>query len=85
MNAAEDLPPVIGLMLGSEDDVRDFQALTDAAFPLFRIPSLEFMQFIDTAPPKLLDVNDGVPGKSWDWLDDPPKTDEIRATLKEGK
>lgn len=85
LEAADDLPDVVALMLGEPSDIDDFKALTDPKFPLFGIPAIEFMQFIDTAPPRLAHVRDGQPMESWEWEDAGPTVEDVRKALSEEK
>ena len=59
-------PPVVGLMLGEEDSLQNFQAAYKPKFPLMLIPVLEFLNLIGDAPPRFMLVMDGRQIKFWD-------------------
>lgn len=84
LNAAEDLPDVLGLMLGQPNEIHDFEFLTEPNFPLFGIPSLQFMEHIDTAPPRLVHVRDGEALTAWEWQDAGPAIEEVRQAVSGG-
>lgn len=70
---APTLPTLVALMMGSEDELRDFQDQTQSLFSAHLIPPLLFMEFIGTVPPRLSHVRDGVGVRHWDWEDDVPE------------
>jgi len=68
----DDLPAMVALMMGTESELRDFQAETVPLFPGQLIEMLTFMEFIGTAPPRLIHIRDGAIVRHWDWKDDVP-------------
>jgi hypothetical protein len=75
------LPPMVALMMGSEDELADFQQVTSPLFGAHLIEPLTFMEFIGTSPPRLSYIKDGLGVQSWDWKDDVPES-EILARFK---
>lgn len=72
------LPPLVSLMMGSEEQLAEFQQQTQPLFSAHLIPPLLFMEFIGTVPPRLSHIREGVGVRHWDWADDVPEG-EIRA------
>lgn len=67
------LPPMVALMMGSEEELAAFQAETQPLFSAHLIPPLLFMEFIGTVPPRLSYIREGVGVRHWDWEDDVPE------------
>jgi len=81
--ASDGAPDMVALMMGDDDEIADFRAVTEALFALHRIDTLKFMEFIGTSPPRLVLVKDGVAAQHWDWTDDVPVA-EITTYLANG-
>lgn len=79
---AGDLPPMVGLMIGTDEEVDAFLLKTLPEFPLQQIEMLTFMSFIGVAPPRLHHVRDGLGVRhwDWDWEDAPPTPEEVMST-----
>lgn len=67
------LPPLVALMMGSEEQLTDFQQQTQPLFSAHLIPPLLFMEFIGTVPPRLSHIREGVGVRHWDWEDEVPE------------
>lgn len=61
-----ELPRPVGLVLGDEETLEQFEETTQAAFPLMLVEPLTFFQFIGEAPPRLIHVRDGKQAAFWD-------------------
>ena len=72
------VPPMVALMMGSDEELADFQTQTQPLFSAHLIPPLLFMEFIGTVPPRLSHVRDGVGVRHWDWQEAVPG-EEIQA------
>jgi len=66
------LPPMVALMMGSEEEFAVFQAQTSPLFSAHLIEPLTFMEFIGSSPPRLSYIRDGVGVQHWDWEDEVP-------------
>ncbi len=67
------LPSMMALMMGSEDELAEFQTETQPLFSAHLIPPLLFMEFIGTVPPRLSYIREGVGVRHWDWEDNVPE------------
>jgi hypothetical protein len=67
------IPPMVALMMGSEEELLDFQSVTAPFFRAHLIPPLVFMEFIGTVPPRLSYVREGVGVQHWDWKEEVPE------------
>jgi len=76
-----DLPAMVCLMLGSPDGRDDFVAQTEPLFPCVPIDSLEFMNLIGDAPPRMYYVDNGTAIHHWDWQEAVPAPDDIQAAV----
>ena len=72
-----DLPRLVALMMGSEEELEFFHMLTDPQFITQLVPGADFMEFIDTAPPRLLYARDGREITAWDWLEEAPSVEAV--------
>jgi hypothetical protein len=81
--AADGMPEMVALMMGSERELEDFRATTSPLFVTHRVPPLKLMEFIGTAPPRLVYVVDGKPVRHWDWQDETPVA-EVLAFVSNG-
>lgn len=78
-----ELPTLVGLMLGSTDEIQQFRDMTFPMFPTKRVPDpLVFLEFVGSAPPRLHLVHDGESQQHWD--EDVPAVDELLAALESG-
>lgn len=75
--------PVIGLILGEEDTLRQFREQFLPKFPTALMEPLKFFEFIGDAPPRFYLVQDGKPIKHWD--DQLPKIDELKTLIPSTK
>ncbi|MCE5231214.1 hypothetical protein LLG95_16685 [bacterium] len=71
--------PVVGLILGEEDTLRQFREQFKPQFPMARVQPLKFFEFIGNAPPRFYLIHDGKSLRYWD--DDLPKIDDIQSLL----
>ncbi len=67
--AEPDMLPIVSLMLGTEEEMMDFESLTDPQFPTQVIDALQFMNLIGTEPPRFYLVRDGAARAHTDILD----------------
>jgi hypothetical protein len=74
------MPPLIALMLGEENDLEDFRAVTQPEFPTTLIDPLVFLQLIGVEPPRLIYVLDGRQVLCWD--EELPAIPEIVSALE---
>lgn len=74
LSETDGLPEMVALMMGDEQELEQFQATTMPFFPAKLIDTLKFMEFIGTAPPRLIYVHDGRIVRHWDWEDDVPES-----------
>ncbi|MFP6582853.1 MAG: MauE/DoxX family redox-associated membrane protein [Candidatus Hydrogenedentota bacterium] len=81
LDADDTLPPMTALMLGDEDKLDIFLLETEPTFRMQLMENLTWMSFIETAPPIMYFVDDGVFQETWEWEDDPPSLDEVSATV----
>lgn len=72
-------PPVVGLMLGDEEQLERFRLLTDPQFPTVLIDSLVFTTLVGDFPPRFYLVREGVPLRFVDILD--PAFEDIVAFI----
>ena len=79
------LPPMIALMMGSEEELADFRAKTSPLFSAHLIEPLTFMEFIGTTPPWLSHIRDGVGVRHWDWEDEVPAAEILAYFKKPGE
>lgn len=59
---ASGMPPVVAIMSGTENEMREFMSLTDAQFPIQTIDMLPFMNLLPeeaSAPPSFYFIRDG--------------------------
>ena len=81
-----ELPELIALMMADSGDeetqLRQFRLETQPEFPTQLIGMLDFVEFIESAPPRLIYVRDGIEIHGWDWDDRAPSIDEVRAITK---
>lgn len=84
--AASDLPPLVGLMEGSEEQIQEFREMTMPLFPTQGVKTLDFFQFIDTAPPRLIYDRDGHVVQGWDWkeIENMPSIEEVEQAIAQG-
>lgn len=73
--------PVVGLILGEENTLRQFREQFKPQFPMAIVKPLTFFEFIGNAPPRFYLIQNGKSLRYWD--DDLPKTEEIEALLPE--
>lgn len=76
----DDAPEVIALMLGNDLEMQEFTLITEPVFLTLPIKPLDFFEFIDSAPPRLIHTRDGAMAHAWEWQDDVP-TQQILASL----
>jgi hypothetical protein len=62
----DEIPPVVGLMMGDEEEIQQFRTLTDPQFPVLGIDTLEFFNLIGDAPPRFYIIQDGHPVRHLD-------------------
>lgn len=60
-------PPVVGLCLGSREELRAFREDLTPAFPTTTIPPLEFLRLVPGEPPRYALIRDGRPVIYWDY------------------
>lgn len=60
------LPPVVGLCLGSRSQLEKFRAETKPSFPTVLVPTRAFMEFVDVDPPRYALIRDGQGVAQWD-------------------
>lgn len=72
-----DLPQLVALMMGDEDEMADFHALTAPEFITHPLPPLVFMEFMDGPPPRLVHTRDGRETTEWYWVDDAPSVEMV--------
>ena len=82
----EPIPPLVGIMLGSEEEIQAFKDMTSPVFPTQRVETLDFFQFIDTAPPRLIYDRNGHVVQAWDWeeLEDMPSIEDVEQAIAQG-
>lgn len=78
-----ELPTLVSLILGSEQELEEFRLVTQPEFPTKIVQPLEFFEFIENAPPRLALVQDGHPVRYWDWEDEPPRLEEVVSDFSE--
>lgn len=78
-----DLPRLVALMMGSEEDLEFFRTLTDPQFITQLVRGADFMEFIDTSPPRLLYARDGREMAAWDWLEEAPSVEVVAQGISE--
>ena len=71
------LPKLVALMMGNEEEMSDFRALTGPEFITHQLPPLVFMEFMDGPPPRLVYVRDGREVTEWYWVDDTPSVEKV--------
>lgn len=81
LDADDTLPRMTALMLGDEDKLDIFLLETEPTFRMQLMEDLTWMSFIQTAPPIMYYVVDGVFQETWEWENDPPSLDEVSATV----
>ena len=64
--AAEDLPPVVGLITGAPADIERFKDAYGPAFPVERMEPALFTQLIGGGVPRIYVVVDGLQSHQWD-------------------
>lgn len=81
--ASTELPEMVALMMADPGDeeaqLRQFRLETHPEFPTQLIGMLDFIEFIESAPPRLIYVRDGIEIHGWDWVDRAPGIDEVLA------
>ena len=81
-----ELPELVALMMADPGDeeaqLRQFRLETQPEFPTQLIGMLDFVEFIESAPPRLIYVKDGIEIHGWDWDDHAPGIDEIQAVIE---
>jgi hypothetical protein len=77
----ENAPLLIGLMWGSDEEIAEFEAETIPEFPLNPIDPVTFRQLVDSAPPRLSVVRDGVEVHAWE--EEMPDMDTLVATFSD--
>lgn len=60
------LPPVVGLCIGSRSLLEKFRAETKPSFPSVLVPTSVFMEYIDGDPPRYVLIRDGQVVAQWD-------------------
>ncbi|MEN6626645.1 MAG: MauE/DoxX family redox-associated membrane protein [Candidatus Sumerlaeia bacterium] len=73
--------PVIGLILGDENTLREFRERFLPQFPTAILEPLKFFEFIGNAPPRYYLVQDGKTQKYWD--NQLPKPEEIKKLISQ--
>lgn len=63
---AEGLPMLVGLVMGDDNALQEFQRQTNPVFPTTPVTPELFFQLIGEAPPRLLHIKDGVQLAFWD-------------------
>jgi len=81
LNDSEELPPLVALMMGNDDSLDDFIWSTEPNFPTQLIDSLRFLDFIGSAPPRLIYSRDGQQVHFWDWEDETPGEETVAAVV----
>ena len=61
-----DLPPIVGLCLGDDDELDQFREQNNPNFPTVLIPPLTFFDLIGSTPPRFVWVRDGKALQHWD-------------------
>lgn len=82
LNDADDLPPVVALMMGNDDSLDDFMLTTEPNFPMQLIDSFQFLDFIGNAPPRLIYDRDGQQVHFWDWEDETPDAETVGGVVR---
>ncbi|MCH7909618.1 MAG: phosphotransferase family protein [Candidatus Hydrogenedentes bacterium] len=81
-----ELPEMVALMMADPGDeeaqLRQFRLETQPEFPTQLIGMLDFVEFIESAPPRLIYVKDGIEIYGWDWDDHAPGIDEVQAAIR---
>jgi hypothetical protein len=75
----DSIPPVVGLILGEEETLRQFRQQFSPKFPTAIIPPLTFFEFIGDAPPRFYLIKDGRPIRHWD--EDLPKNNVLAEVI----
>lgn len=73
--ATPETPQIAALLMGNEDEVKEFMAKTGPAFPVQTIEVLHFMELIGSAPPRFYIVKDGKEVRHFDPMN--PETREV--------
>ena len=73
---SSDLPEMVGLIDGTDQEIDDFRLFHSPLFPLNKVALIDLMEFMNT-PPALIYARGGVPIKTWSWKDDVPAKEEI--------
>jgi len=78
-----DMPPIDGLMLGTETSLQQFREQVDPQYPTILIEPLRFGQLLDdaVAPPRFFYVRDGKAVRYWD--EELPEEMELRELIAE--
>ncbi|MCH7958749.1 MAG: hypothetical protein IID08_01370 [Candidatus Hydrogenedentes bacterium] len=81
-----DLPELVALMMADSGDeeaqLRQFRLETQPEFPTQLIGMLDFVEFIESAPPRLIYVKDGIEIHGWDWDEHAPGVDEVQTVTE---
>lgn len=72
-----ELPELVALMLGSDEELEEFRLVTQPLFPIQPIKPLDFFEFIEKAPPRLIVVRDGRRTHAWEWEDEMPALETV--------
>lgn len=66
---SQSTPPLLALMLGSEETLKEFDALTTPTFPRRLIDDIQFLSLIGKEPPRFYIIQDGKPLRHLDTLE----------------
>jgi hypothetical protein len=83
LSQVDELPELVGLMLGTNDTLDDFIIETEAVFTTQLIDELQFTALVPNAPPWLVYVKDGDVQTEWQWheISDMPEVDVVKAAV----
>lgn len=76
-----EFPPLVGLMMGSPEEIQLFRDITLSSFATPRVGDpLVFMDFVDPAPPRLYYTRSGQSKHHWD--ETAPSIEEVQAVIQ---
>lgn len=79
--ASPDLPELVALMIADtgqeEEQLNEFRELTSPVFTTQLIEVLDFIEFLESAPPRLMFVREGREVSGWEWVDEAPTPESL--------
>jgi hypothetical protein len=71
-----DLPDMVALIYGTEEEIDDFQLFQEPLFSLHQVNPIDLIEFMNW-PPVLIYARDGIVIKTWTWKEDVPPAEDI--------